>query len=170
MTWPNTISVGSIRLVPLLSLAVATACGGDVNPTEPSQGATATATAAGLYTLQTSDGEELPYVIPNTTHAVILTYASIRIDNGTYEIEASGSYDGVSRQLWSDFGTIRQTGATLRLTSESYHTTYGASVTSSSVIVVIPGGFQLSTNESFRLRFVNGSERGQHPGAGHTPL
>ena len=169
MTSLNTVPASSIRLVSLLTLAVATACSGDVTPTELSGGG-GPPTAAGLYTLQSSNGVAPPFVVPNSTHAIILTYASIRIDNGTYEIEAIGSYDGVSRELWSDNGTARQDGAKLVLTSVVYHKTYAASVTSSSVTAVIPGAFQFSTNESFRLKFVNGSAIGQHPGRGKTPL
>lgn len=105
-----------MRRMWILGLAVLAACGGSSDaPTSPTQ-----VTFAGTYTLQTVNGQKLPFVIAQSgTNAVTLTSASLTIAaGGTWsdQFNYTQTTNGVpSAQTATENGTWVRSGSNLAL-------------------------------------------------------
>lgn len=128
------------RLIPLVALAVAVACGSD-STTQPT-----VASLAGTWTLQTVNGNPLPFTISQTAtdKVELLSDVVTASANGTYSenLQIRETLNGVSQTFTSaDTGTFTVNGTAVTLTSTQVGSTSGALSNNNHTLTLTEQGF-----------------------------
>jgi hypothetical protein len=128
------------RLIPLVALAVAVACGSD-STTEPT-----TATLAGTWSLQSVYGNPLPVTLSQTSNdkLELLSDVVTASANGTYSesLQFRETLNGVATTSTStDAGTFSLNGTAVTLSSNQLGNSFGALSDNNRTLTLTEQGF-----------------------------
>lgn len=106
----------------------------------------------GNYSAKAINGSTLPYLVPNSTHSILIASASARMyANGRYQIAVDGVEDGVSGPILRDNGSYSVSGSTISFSSEGFGLQYTASASAGTYAIAIPG-ILVSSTSALRLQ------------------
>jgi hypothetical protein len=107
------------------------------------------------WTLQSVEGNALPFTVPNADHDVVITSGTANIaDGGSYTMTFTGTIDGDDASVGMDQGSWTIASSTFNFRSSTLDgKTFIAAYLTDTFRAAVPGEIVGSTNQSFDMVF-----------------